>query len=410
MKIIHLTYADNGGAHNAVYRIHNALKKKNIGSKMWVNRSKLNDQLINSASKTERVLSDLRRYFINFSLIKTLQTKNTIIHSPSVLPSRWVKHINRSDADIVHLHWIQGEMLSIADISLIKKPIVWTLHDMWAFCGAEHYTNDNRWREGYHSNNRPNYESGFDLNLWTWKRKKRYWKKPIKIVTPSKWLAKCVSESKLMHDWPVSTIPNPIDTESWKPINKRKARKQFSFSQDVSLILFGAIGGAKDPRKGFDLLLESLKKLENIPRTKKLELVVFGQNKNRSELDIGFSIHYVGHLQDDLNLQALYSAADVMVVPSRQDNLPSTAIEAQVCGTPVVSFNIGGLADIIDHQTTGYLAKAYDTNDLANGISWVLDHQETKKLRSNSQKRSIEKFSENKISEAYLDIYKKLLI
>jgi hypothetical protein len=105
-------------------------------------------------------------------LLQTLKTTNPVIYSPEVLPSKWVKRINASNVDIVHLHWFQGEMLSIADIGRIEKPIIWTLHDMWGFCGAEHYSNDDRWRDGYRHNNRPPHESGFDLNRWTWNRKR----------------------------------------------------------------------------------------------------------------------------------------------------------------------------------------------------------------------------------------------
>ena len=88
-----------------------------------------------------------------------LKTKNPILHSPSFLSSSWVKKINSSDADIVNLHWVQHEMLSVSDISKIKKPLVWTLHDMWGFCGAEHISWDKRWLDGYNVDNRPNYES-----------------------------------------------------------------------------------------------------------------------------------------------------------------------------------------------------------------------------------------------------------
>ena len=411
MKVLHLSYSDiNGGAARATYRIHHALRKEGIDSRMWVNKKFSDDWTVEgSTSKVIRILNELRPRLINYTLVKMLKTENKIIHSPSVFPSNWVKHINSSDVDIVHLHWIQNEMLSIKDISKIKKPIVWTLHDMWAFCGAEHYTNDNRWRESYNSNNRPNYESGFDLNRWTWNRKKKYWKNPNQIVTPSKWLAKCVSESALMKNWPVSVIANPIDTYQWKPMEKKNARQLFNLSQDANLILFGAIGGGKDSRKGYDLLLSALEYIKADKKLKKIELVVFGQSKPKSQPDLGFPIHYSGHLHDDLSLRALYSAADVMVVPSRQDNLPNTAVEAQACGTPVVSFDIGGLPDIIEHQKTGYLAKAFDTRDLANGITWVLQQDGSNKLGNNARERAVEKFSEKKISEAYLDIYKKLL-
>jgi glycosyltransferase involved in cell wall biosynthesis len=408
MRIIHLSYSDIiGGAFRATYRIHQSLLKHGIHSRLWVNEKKTDDVTVeNFNNKIDKVLNALRYQVINYFLVKMLKTKNKIIHSPSVLPSNWVKLINNSDADILHLHWVQDEMLSIKDISKIKKPIVWTLHDMWAFCGAEHITNDNRWREGYYFNNRPNYEKGFDLNCWTWNRKKKFWKTPIQIVTPSTWLAKCVSESALMKNWPVSIIANPIDTDCWKPIDKKYARQLLNLSQDADLILFGAVGGGKNPLKGYDLLLSAL---EYVKDNKKIELIVFGQSKPKSQPVLGFPIRYFGHLYDDLSLSALYSAADVMVVPSRLEAFGQTALEAQACGTPVVAFNNSGLVDIIKHQETGYLANAFDLKDLARGISWVLEHSEKKQLRKNSRERVLKKFSSPIVSEQYKLIYKKII-
>jgi len=212
-----------------------------------------------------------------------------------------------------------------------------------------------------------------------------------------------------MKNWPVSAIAPPIDTNQWAPINKINARQLLNLSQDANLILFGADGGGKNPVKGYDLLLSALEYIKADNKIKKIELVVFGQSKPKSQPDLGFPIHYSGQLYDDLSLSAFYSAADVMVVPSRQDNLPNTAVEAQTCGTPVVSFDIGGLPDIIEHQKTGYLAKAFDTRDLANGITWVIEQNGSNKLGNNARERAVEKFSEKKISEDYVSIYKKLL-
>ena len=337
------------------------------------------------------------------------KTENKIIHSPSVFPSNWVKHINNSNVDIVHLHWIQSEMLSIKDISKIKKPIVWTLHDMWAFCGAEHYSSDNRWRKGYNPDNRPLYESGFDLNRWTFERKVKYWKNPINIVTPSKWLSNCAKESKLMSNYTVSVIANPINTDVFKPIDKKKAREKLNLPKDIHLILFSAISGGKDPRKGFDLLVNSLEYLRNDIKTKKFQLVVVGQEKQKLPFNLGFPIHYLGHLNNDLSLRYSYGSADVMVVPSRLEAFGQTASEAHACGLPVVTFNVGGLPDIVEHKKTGYIAKAFDTKDLANGISWVLDNSEIKKLNFYSREVAKIKFSEKNIADSYIKIYKKLI-
>jgi len=410
MKIIHLLYADSGGGHNAVYRVHQALLKKKIDSQMWVIKSKLDDNTVKQPlSKFQMIIIKLFLFFVNNFIVRLIKTKNLEKHSVSFFSSSFLKKINNCDADIINLHWIQGEMLSIKDISKIKKPIVWTLHDMWAFCGAEHYTNDNRWQEGYNLNNRPSYERGFDLNRWTWKRKKKYWKKQFQIVTPSKWLASCVSKSALMKNYPVSVIPNPIDADFWRPMNKDTAKKELNLPTDVPLILFGAMGGGKNPRKGFDLLLNSLQNLKKNSKNKNFELIVFGENKNESNSKMSFPVNYLGHVYNNTNLQIIYNAADVMVVPSKQDNLPSTAVEAQICGTPVVSFDIGGLGDIIDHKKTGYLAKAFDIKDFADGISWVLDQSRSKELRNNARERSVIKFSEYKVADDYLKIYKNLL-
>ena len=385
MKVIHLAYSDFiGGASIAAERIHLSLLKNNIESKLWVDEPKkkiLTGNRLNN--NLEKIYKKIRIFSI-VPLLKLIKTDLPIHHSVSILQSKWYDKINKSDADVVNLHWVQRETLSIKDISKIKKPIVWTLHDMWAFCGAEHYTNDNRWQEGYRLDNRPYYESGFDLNRWTWKRKKKYWKKKFQIVTPSKWLASCVGKSALMKDWPVSVIPNPINADYWKPMDKYNAKKKLNLPTDVPLILFGAVGGSKDPRKGYNLLISSLNYIKKNNLLKKVELVVFGQNKPMFIKDYKFPTHFLGHLNDD-SLRNVYNSADVMVVPSKQDNLPNTAVEAQICGTPVVSFDVGGLVDIIDHKKTGYLAKAFDTKDFAEGISWVLQNNTHNQLGNHSR-------------------------
>ena len=289
-------------------------------------------------------------------------------------------------------------MISIKDIGKIKKPIIWTFHDMWAFCGAEHYTNDNRWQEGYTKENRSKNEGGFDLNKWTWKRKYKYWKQPIQIISPSKWLAECVQKSKLMSEWPVSIIPYPIDLNFWKEVNKKTAREILGIPQDIDLLLFGSMGGSLDYRKGFDLLKNSLKKFKKNFEFRNFELAVFGEGtkKNKTK-EVDFSIRYIGKLQDDISIKLMYNAADALVITSRQDNLPNTAIEAQACGLPVIAFNIGGLPDIIEHKISGYLASAFDLDDFANGIDWVLNRKLTRNLNEQSRENALKKFSPKKL-------------
>lgn len=410
MKIIHISHSDiQGGAARAAYRIHQALRLHGLDSTMAVNVSNSGDWTVQShQTKLAKGLARLRPQLGSLPR-QWLRTDNPILHSPAIIPSTWSERLNCTDADVLHLHWVNGEMLSIHDISKLGKPVVCTLHDMWAFCGAEHYTEEFRWRQGYWKDNRPSYESGFDLNRWTWNRKRKYWQKPLQIVTPSQWLADCVTKSSLMGDWPVRVVPNTINTDIWQPFDKNLARKLLHLPLDVPLLLFGALNGSRDPRKGFDLLQAALNHLRG--QMPGLQLVVFGQLAPKEPIDLGFPIHYMGHLHDELSLRILYSAADVMTIPSRQDNLPNTGLEAHACGTPVIAFNTCGLPDIVEHLQTGYLAKAFDTNDLAHGIQWLLsDRSRLMTLGLAARQRALDKWSVKVVAEAYQNVYDSVLV
>ena len=409
MRVIHLSTADsNGGAARAAYRIHKALQGTGIQSEMVVNEASSGDWSVKGpAGKLGKASSRLRRYLASpFKAL--LHTENPVLHTPALVPSGWPGKLNATDADVVHLHGVHDEMISIADIGRIVKPVVWTLHDMWGFCGAEHYSEDDRWCEGYWPGNRPPHESGFDLNRWTWLRKRRHWRRPLSIVTPSRWLADCASSSMLMRDWPVTVVPNCLDTERWQPLPQFLARQLLGLPEEGPLLLFGAIGGSQDPRKGFDLLLEALAQLRD--RQPGLQLVVFGELAPSEPPDLGFPVHYAGHLHDNLSLRALYSAADVFVLPSRQDNLPNTALEAQSCGTPVVAFRTGGLPDIVEHLRTGYLAQPNDPCDLAAGIAWVLDDRlRLQTLGEAARSRAEQLWNPARVASLYLEVYRAAL-
>lgn len=407
MKVFQLNKTDiQGGAARASYRLHCALRKHNVDSIMLVDISTSGDWSIQgSKSVYFEIIIKVHLFLVNL-ICSLLKTENHIIHSLALFKSWRINEINKSSVDIVHLHWVQNEMLSIAEISQINKPIVWTLHDMWAFCGAEHLSWDNRYIDGYIY--RPKHEKGFDLNKWTWLRKKKYWKKPIHIVTPSSWLANCAKNSDLMKDWPITVIPNAIDIDRWKPVDKLLARELLSLPLNKKLLLFGAIGGGRDYHKGFDLLLLSLQKLKN--KITSVELIIFGQLEPKESVDLGFPVHFVGHLSDDISLNLLYSAADVMLIPSRQDNLPNTGLESMACGIPVVAFDVCGLPDMVKHQYTGYLAKAFDIEDFAEGIKWVLDEDlRYEDLSRNARKFAIESFSYSVVAEKYKALYKEII-
>ena len=410
MKIIHVNYFDTiGGSGRAAYRIHHALRQAGVESRMVVKEAASSDwtvQVLAPKKQNANLYHRIQSKWFN-TLIRRFRTGSQTLHSPDISSLVDVRQINACDADVIHLHWFNSGMLSIADIGKIKKPIVWTLHDMWAFCGAEHVTYEFRWKEGYRKDNRPDYEGGFDLNRWTWERKRKHWQRPMHIITPSQWLAECVRQSALMREQPVTVIPNAIDTNLWQPLEKRLARQILKLPAHVPLIIFGALGRGNDPNKGFDLLRDTLAHLRG--EVAGLELVIFGQHPPQTPPDLGFPAHYTGHLHDDISLRLLYNAADLLVIPSRLENLPNTGVEAHACGTPVVAFNIGGLPDIVEHLRTGYLAAPYDTVDLAQGIKWVLENQGAGSLGRQARARAVERFDGLVVAQQYIETYKQVL-
>ena len=331
------------------------------------------------------------------------------MHSTSLLKSSLHKEINKCDADLINLH-CSGKFISIKSISLITKPIVWTFHDLWPFLGSEHYPKDIMIEDILKDTLEiivQKMKKVFDLDLFTWKVKKHFLKKTYANSLSYYWLASCVRRSALMNSWPVEVIPNPIPTSIYKPWPKQNCRELFNLPLDKDLILFGALGGTEDPRKGWQYLKVALKKISF--KNNNAHAIIFGQYEPKEKPDIGIPITYVGELQDDQSLAMLYSAANVMVVPSTMETLPQSATEAQSCGVPVVAFNCTGLVDVVEDRTTGYLAKPFDSNDLSYGIEWVLNCEYYESLSIESRKRAERLWKEEIITSHYEKIYKKVL-
>ena len=397
-----------GGAARAAYRIHRALREYGVNSRMFVDRSSSGDYtVIKPADFIKKAEGFIRPQLDRMIVNSLMTTENRSLHSVSVIPSGWPKRLNAGDIDLVNLHWVTGGMMSVGDIAKINKPVVWTLHDMWAFCGTEHYGDGDRWLSGYTRCNRPKGDSGFDLDRWAWKQKIKLWKNSnFSIICPSNWIAKAAKQSILFEKNLIQVIPNAIDTNVWRPIDMVLARAILGLSRDKKLVLFGAIGAGADYRKGFDLLMKSIEILDS--KDLNYELVVFGGLEPKKPLPTKCKVHYCGALHDDISLSLLYSAVDVFVIPSRIDNLPNTGIEAQACGTPVVAFNVGGLEDIVQHGVTGYLAVEDDVVDLAQGIEWVANYPNNK-IRNQSRIGAVNKWSQPVIAKQYHDLYSKVL-
>jgi glycosyltransferase involved in cell wall biosynthesis len=282
---------------------------------------------------------------------------------------------------------------------------------MWAFTGGCHYSGAcTRYEQT--CGNCPQLRSNreFDLSRWTWKRKSKVWADlPLTIVTPSKWLADCVNASSLLHGFRIETIPNGLDMTVYQPHDKQFSRQLHHLPTDKRLILFGALGNLKNERKGSQFLRPALQKLSQMG-LRDVELVIVGAEASENAESFGLKTHYVGTLQDDASLSALYAAVDVFVAPSTQDNLPNTVVESLACGTPIVAFDIGGMPDIVDHHETGYLAQPYEADDLAAGIAWVLEDDERRqKLAVQARKVAEERFDIYRAARMYADLYQDIL-
>jgi len=201
-----------------------------------------------------------------------------------------------------------------------------------------------------------------------------------------------------------------LDTDKYKPHNQRFARETLGLPQDKHLVLFGAIGGTSDRRKGFHLLLPALQRLRQSGWQDQLELVIFGSSQPKDAIDLGFKTHYVGRLNDDLSLALVYAAADVMIVPSVQEAFGQTASESQSCGTPVLAFRGTGVQDVVEHEHSGYLATPFEVEDLAKGIVWVLEDQERhQKLQVYARQMTLKRFTAEIQAQRYLELYQELL-
>ncbi|MGJ7918459.1 glycosyltransferase [Massilia sp. LXY-6] len=407
-----LSHSDSaGGASRAAYRLYRALRSFSPETRMTVMDKKTDDWRIRGPATIYEKVERYIRPKIGGRLAALQKSANYCIHSLNILPSNMAAGINDSAVDLVNLHWVCGESLSIEDIGKIRKPLVWTFHDMWALCGSEHITDDGpnaRWRTGYFPDNRPTGASGLDLDRYTWNRKRRAWKTPIQIVTPSRWLADCVRHSALMKDWPVTVIPNVLQTDVFKPLDREHSRHALNLPLDQQIVLFGALGGTRDLNKGYDLLLQAL----NIMAAGGARplCVVFGQGEPRQALPVPFPVRWMGHIGDDTTLALLYSAADVMVAPSRLENLPQSGTEAHACGCPVVAFDCTGLPEVVEHLSTGYLARPFDPGDLANGIAWALGGSELRRrLGDAARARALRLWSPQVVVPAYVQLYESVI-
>ena len=417
MKVIHINNSDKGGgAARAVVDISNALYEAGINSTILVQQKLSYNNRIHSTTKTLiKKIHFFFRFWFDYLLIR-LFTKQA--RGRFSFPFWGIDISNEhliKEADIIHLHWINQGFFSVKTfrkLSELNKPIVWTLHDMWAFTGGCHYS-DGCEKFISECENCPllTFSSENDFSNKIFDDKVLIYKNlNINIVTCSKWMAKEAKRSYLFQNKKIVAIPNSIDSDIYKPVDKNIAREKLNLPNDKILILFGTMN-LNETRKGFVFLKEALQTITtNNPELKeKIELFVFGSSNTKDLNDINLKANFLGRISNTEKLIYCYNAADVFVAPSIEDNLPNTVMESLSCGIPVVAFNIGGMPDMIEHKVNGYLAEPQNKISLAKGIIWVIENNEKEILSLNARKKVTENFTPEIVANLYMNFYKSLI-
>ena len=435
MKVLSVNTNDShGGAARAAVRIMQGVHLYGIETQMLVKKKYTSDTAVvllqdflpkNKLYRiADWVAQKLKNKYYHWLWRPYRKTKENVFMSDS-RGTRLGGALQKLDYDVLHLHWINQRFIKLQDLPK-DKPVVWTLHDSWPFCGVCHYFLDCQ-RYQTHCGDCPMLNSGKekDLAYRIFEEKLRAYRNlNLHIVTPSSWLGECAKQSALFGRFPVTVIPNCLETDVYRPLSEQEIDECLSVAiernpalhavqiaagekSEKPLILYGAVAAATDKIKGFKYLLSALQLLDK--RGFEANLLVFGA----SEIDLPMqfehiSVHFIGYVSDTDLLVTLYNLADVMVVPSLTENLSCAIMESLSCATPVCCFAIGGNGDMVEHQVNGYLAKENDAEDLAQGIRWCLDNNKDGALSQAARKKVMENYTIERVGEMYVEVYSRL--
>lgn len=404
MKVLHINQSDiGGGAAIAGYRIHQGLLKQGIESKLLVGRRQTDDPQIAQVNCHYRLDNQLYRFTFRagFNYINYISSFD--------IP----KHSFFSAADILNFHNLHNGYFNYLAIPHLtaQKPAIFTLHDMWSFTGHCAYSYDcSRWQIG--CGQCPYLETypaiRRDSTHWEWKLKDWvYDHSDLKIVAPSNWLIQQAKVS-LLGRFPIHYIPYGIDTDAYRPLDLELCRTVLGIPLKKKVLLFSA-DDLKDSRKGGDLLIKSLRQLPFALKQDCL-LLTFGQRTAYLEAEVDIAAMHLGYISSDRLKSIAYSAADLFIFPTRADNLPLVLQESMACGTPMVSFNIGGVSDLVQPGITGYLAQPENINQFCRGIVELLtDNAARQQMRENCRDISLKEYTLELQAKRYKQLYQQVL-
>lgn len=417
MRILHVATDDlAGGAGRCAYRLHLGLRDLGQESEMLVRRRRSEDASVRSARSDPRPLARARRRARRWWSRRGRHEDRpswteSYSDGRSWLGVSWRRHLR--DLDVVNLHRVEGLIDYQRFFGIVPPtlPIVWTMHDMNAFTGGCPYDlGCGRFRERCGRCPQLGSERARDASRATWLRKEKLFgalpAERLHVVTPSRWLAGEVRSSSLFGDrFEVSVIPYGVDTEAYAPRERAAARRTLGLPRDVPVLLFVA-HSLDNRRKGGGLLPEALPRV--VRRVPELHLLVLGKRAEALTTDRVPTVA-VGYTSDDRLLSLVYSAADLLVLPSLQDNLPATALEALACGLPIVGFEVGGIPDMIRPGRTGVLAPAGDAEALGEAIVRALEDDSARAALSHECRRiALDEYPLELQARRYLELYSGL--
>lgn len=424
LKVLLVNTSDRaGGAAIAACRLLKALRKEGIDAQMICSNKCLptpTDGIIYTKrgwrSQLRFLLERLEIFIKNgftrrgLFAIDTARMGNDITHTKAF-----------KEADVVHLHWINQAMLSLADVERILKtgkPVVWTMHDMWNITGVCHQSGScNRWTNNCGKCPLLSRPSAHDLSHTTFRRKQKlYSHYKLTFVGCSQWLTSLAKQSPLLQGQRIESIPNPIDTRYYAPLevgdetNKNKLRQRLGLPPNKQLILFTAFN-VTDPNKGIDYLIESITMLcQEHPELKnKIGIVLAGKGAETLRDSFSVEAYPMGYIEDEERMRQLYQAVDLLAMPTLMDNLPNTIAEAMSCSVPCVAFNVGGVPQMVDTGINGYLAAYQDSLDFAHGIASIFLSPNYESLRRNARSKAVATYSETNIAQQYIKTYTERL-
>lgn len=401
MKIIHLNQSDKeGGASIASYRLHKSLLKHAVKSEFWVDKKISNDATVkiklNFFERYARRMSN----WCSKQIVKAIGIKQKSYFNLGIFGSSWIHYLNNSDADIVHLHWLGNEILSLRQIHKINKPCLVTLHDEWILGYGFHIYS----HQAYFKKETLIYKL---ITNYLRKIREKYHDKNLYLIAPSKFMSNLIKNNHLYKKNKYKTIGHSISQDNWIPVSREIAKREIGVPIKNYSILFSSFGGEKDLNKGFKDFSYAVKEFQNINPNIDISLIFVGDFNDSSIKDIGIPSISMGILKNKHDLINTYCASDVVLVPSKYESFGLVAQEACILGIPVVAYENSGIADFIFHKENGYLAKNFDHGDLANGLNFWYKNNSKKLIDQN--RNILMKYSEERIVQEYINVYKELL-